>query len=52
MAFFDCAGWNPSAGTVVLWVMDLGGALMNKRVFSVGWAYNAGRNPFKDLDYE
>jgi hypothetical protein len=39
--FFDCAGWNPSTGTAVLRVQDLGVALMNKRVFSIGLAYNA-----------
>jgi hypothetical protein len=41
LGFFDCAGWNPSTGTVVLRVMDLGVALMNKRVFSTGLTCNA-----------
>ena len=40
--FFDCAGWNPSAGTVVSKMRVLGDALMNKRVFSAGLTYNAG----------
>ena len=41
LGFFECAGWNPRTGAVVLRIQDLGVALMNKRFFSVGLAYNA-----------